>query len=169
MINIGFWKSGQWRPFKHQLLDSLYLCLSPFNMDVRSNWLASCISIFVCHLYHWFTFAGAPVVGTTRTCSAEDFSLVTLQEESEDAVINTIQSVLPRLNSMMDWFQSRWTTWIFCRGLRVALRCHLKCVPVEQDRVWTKQVRGGDWWNLIWLCLGLFQSARSPPRRRWYS
>ena len=41
-------------------------------------------------------------MGTTRTCSAEDFSLVTLQEESEDAVINTIQSVLPRLNSTMD-------------------------------------------------------------------
>lgn len=41
-------------------------------------------------------------MGTTHTCSAEDFSLVTLQEESEDAVINTIQSVLPRLNSTMD-------------------------------------------------------------------
>ncbi len=40
-----------------------------------------------------------PVAGSTRTCSAEDFSLLILQEESEDAVINAIQSVLPRLNS----------------------------------------------------------------------
>ena len=48
------------------------------------------------------TLLGAPVAGLTHTCSAKDLGLVTLQEESEDAVINTIQSVLPRLNSSMD-------------------------------------------------------------------
>ena len=43
-----------------------------------------------------------PVAGSTRTCSAEDFSLLILQEESEEAVMNTIQAVLPRLNSTME-------------------------------------------------------------------
>ena len=43
-----------------------------------------------------------PVVGSTHTCSAEDLSLVTLQVESEDAVVNTIQAVFPRLNLTME-------------------------------------------------------------------
>ena len=53
------------------------------------------------HLYCCLTL-DVSVAGSTRTCSAEDFSLLILQEESEEAVINTIQSVLPRLNSTME-------------------------------------------------------------------
>ena len=49
-----------------------------------------------------FIALDSPVEASTRTCSAEDFSLLILQEESEEAVLNTIQSVLPRLNSTME-------------------------------------------------------------------
>ena len=50
----------------------------------------------------YIIYIDVPVVGSTCTCSAKDLSLVTLQEESEEAVVNTIQSVFPRLYSTME-------------------------------------------------------------------
>lgn len=58
--------------------------------------------ILYVHLSLLHMFIDVPVVGSTLTCSTEDLSLVTLQEESENAVVNTIQSVFPRLNSTME-------------------------------------------------------------------
>lgn len=48
---------------------------------------------------------GVPVLGvsnSTSTCSAEDLNLVTILKESEDAVVNSLQSILPRINSTME-------------------------------------------------------------------